>query len=192
MESQEIINVIKQTLNKTKEQGEKVVTLDALDSYLDGLKESITKNEKVDIKLSDYEHERGLAHYDAIQAQNREMLRATITYSQAALKSIIIINGGAAAAILAFIGNVWSVSISATTASGLTNSILLFGFGLLSASLGTAFTYLTQYCYMEERKEWGSGLHITTLVLVLISFVLFGFGLHEAYSGFFDHFNTSQ
>ena len=96
------------------------------------------------------------------------------------------------AALLVFIGNFWGTKLSASTVSGLTNSVLLFAFGVLSAAIGTAFTYCTQYCYTEEWKRTGIAFHIMTFLLVLAAFCLFGFGAYEADSGFSEHLSGHQ
>ncbi len=187
MDGQKLIDQIKRSLAEVKKSGQATVAVEAFERYLDELGPAVEKSQEIDVKLAEYAHERNLAHYDAVQAHNREMLRAVITYGQTTLKSTILINGGAAAALLAFIGNVWDSSLSSATVSGLTNSVLLFSSGVLAAAIGTAFTYCTQYCYAEGWKKWGVAFHIVTVLLVLLAFGLFGYGANEAYLGFFDH-----
>jgi hypothetical protein len=187
MDGQKLIDQIKRSLAEAKKSGQTSVAVEALEQYLDAIGPAIEKSQEIDVKLTEFAHERNLAHYDAVQAHNREMLRAVIAYGQATLKSTILINGGAAAALLAFIGNVWDSSLSSATVSGLTNSILLFSAGVLAAAFGTASTYFTQYCYAEGWKKWGIAFHVITVLLVLLAFGLFGYGAHEAYLGFFDH-----
>jgi hypothetical protein len=189
MDGQKLIDQIKRSLAEVKQSGQSSVTVEAFEQYLNALGPAMEKSQEIDVKLAEYAHERNLAHYDAVHAHNREMLRAVIAYGQATLKSTILINGGAAAALLAFIGNVWDSSLSSATVSGLTNSVLLFSSGVLAAAFGTAFTYCTQYCYAEGWKKRGIVFHIVTVLLVLLAFSLFGYGTHEAYLGFFDHLN---
>lgn len=192
MDAQRVIAEIKKSLTQVKQSGQAIVTVDAFEKYLDALGRAVAKSGEIDVKLAEYAHERNLAHYDAIQAHNREMLRSVIAYGQAALKSTILINGGAAAALLAFIGNVWGAKLSMVTVSGLTNSVLFFAFGVGAAALGTACTYCTQYCYTGHWKKTGVAFHILTVVLVLAAFGFFGFGAYEAYSGFIEHLGSNR
>ena len=108
-------------------------------------------------------------------------------YAQTALKSALLINGGAAGALLAFIGNIWDKGANQAAVGSLTNSIFWFSFGVLLAAIGTGTAYGTLYCYAYKRKHWGFGLHVFTFLLVFSSYVFFGLGAHEAYSTFTKH-----
>lgn len=99
----------------------------------------------------------------------------------------MLINGGAAAALLAFIGNIWQKTLGQEAAASITTSIAYFAFGVLAAALGTATSYVTQYCYTEEWLKTGRGFHIATVALVLGSYALYGLGSYEAYAGFTVH-----
>lgn len=122
MDAQKVIAEIKKSLIQVRQSGRSNVTVEAFEKYLDSLGPEVSKSEEIDVKLVEFAHERNLAHYNAVQAHNREMLRSVISYGQAALKSTLLINGGAAAALLPFIGNIWGTKLSSTTISDLTNS----------------------------------------------------------------------
>ena len=91
-----------------------------------------------------------MAHYDAQQKYSLEMFRSVIIYGQAALKSSILINGGAAVALMAFIGKIWGTELAVPAVEALTAAVLLFAFGVLASALGTGSTYVTQFSYMRD------------------------------------------
>ena len=65
-----------------------------------------------------------------------------ITFAVEALKSAILINGGTAGALLAFVGQ---KGIRAQP--GLGEAFYWFAGGLLAGAFATMFSYLAQYCY---------------------------------------------
>ena len=129
-----------------------------------------------------------LAQYDAEQAQDRELFRSVITSGQAALKSAILINGGAVVALLAFIGGVFKnlseSSSDSEVISKLSYAMIYFVAGVLSGAVASGITYLAQYAYAF--KKWCIG-HILTGVIVLLVFgcyILFVVGVTLAYEVF--------
>ena len=126
-----------------------------------------------------------------------QMFQSVIEYGRDALKAAMLVNGGAAVALLAFIGKIWSAENGLGAATPLACSLALFAFGVLFAALSTFFTYCTQYSYLTAQgivKEdpgksrswdrWGRFFHLTVLVLVFSSFVLFALGVYTTYQLF--------
>lgn len=194
MQEKEIIQEIKKVIVDLKNEGQESMSVDSFINYLDELENNIenyrnfSRNKfESQLALHRAEHERNLAHYDAQQQHALEMLRSVIGNGQAALKSALLINGGAAAALLAFIGNIWTKDIATAAVAPLTNSIIFFAFGVLSAALGAGTTYVTQYCYFEKWEKSGIVFHLVTFVVVLLSYFLFGKGAYESYLTFVTH-----
>ncbi len=170
------------------------ISISALEQYLYKLDAYIEKSGKLDKQQSDAqlalfraELERNLAYYKAVQEHSIEVLRSVFSFAQVALKSSMLINGGAAAGLLAFIGKIWNQSIPQEASSSLTLSILLFSFGVLASALGTVFSYFTQYSYTREWSKWAGFFHIFTVFLVIGSFMLFGIATYKAYLTFAIH-----
>lgn len=198
MNVKEIIGTIRQAITEVKGQNQPFVSVAALERYLGELEAHIDKVGEFDrlqldsnITMFRAEHERNLAHYEAIQQLSIEMFRSVISYGQAALKTTILINGGAAVALLAFIGRIWGSSPSQAAVDSLTNSIVLYSFGVLASAMGTATTYLTQYSYHSAWKKTGIAFHIASVLFVLVAFVLFGVGSYEAYVAFVKHLSPN-
>lgn len=73
------------------------------------------------------------------------METALINLSQNAFKTVILINGGAAVALLAFLGNIWAKDPGLQVVSSLANSISLFSIGVLIGALGSGMVYVCNY-----------------------------------------------
>ena len=119
--------------------------------------------------------------YRAEVDSNGRMLEATIALAGMALKSAMLINGGAAVAMLAYLGNVASKEVEVGSIPG---ALSFFVAGVLSAAIGTGCGYLCQATYAEGHHKWGIGLRIAAAVLVISSYIFFGLGGAEAYGSF--------
>lgn len=114
-----------------------------------------------------------------------EMLRATIVTGQSALKSALLINGGAAVAMLAFIGNAWSTPKTAQLVAGLAYGLSLFVWGVMSAACAAGATYLSQAGFGGEFGTNSQRIGRTGMVLAILgvigAYVLFGLGAWQSY-----------
>lgn len=198
MRPHDVISLIRTAVENVKRSNQEVVSADALLGYLSALQQDLDKAEdqgkrqlEADLAVFRADHERNLAHYEAQQSHSLEMLRAVITYGQAALKSAILINGGAAAALLAFIGNVWDKGVAQAAVGSVTSSVILFAYGVLTAAIGTAGSYFAQYYYSEGYQRTGVVFHTLTVVLVVASYICFALGANEAYTAFVEHLSPN-
>lgn len=138
------------------------------------------------VKLAQREHERA----DRAQVA---MFPAVTGFAVEALKAPALINGGAAAAMLAFVGT-GRQPVTLDTILGLK----AFALGLVLAALATASTYLSQYFYLAQMRgtkhEWhypfvfetdesrralrfAISFHIVAIALVLAAYGCAAFGL---------------
>ena len=199
MQAKDVVDVIKKAVLDVKAKQQEVISVEAMSNYLDALKKDVEGAEEAnkqkfeaDVAVFRAEHERNLAQYEAQQLHAVEMFRSVIAYGQAALKSAMLINGGAAAALLAFIGNIWAKGVAPDAVSSLTSSIAFFAFGVLVAAVGTAGSYFTQYCYSEGFQRSAIVFHTLTVLVVLAAFALFGFGAWESYQAFVEHLTPNH
>ena len=112
-----------------------------------------------------------------------EQLRGLIDFARDVLKSVTLINGGAAVALLAFAGSVWSApekNPSLDTAL-ISWALGVFALGVFFAGVGIFIGYFTQYYYF--RMSIGNSpegepkcLHISALVFVGASLLSFAAG----------------
>ncbi len=116
---------------------------------------------------------------NAFISSKLEEFKATISLAQTALKIPILINGGAAIAILALIGNTWNGN---SLAADLAKSLLFFSFGVLVAAIGTGVSYLTQYRFQYEDKDiTGHICRYAAIAGVVSSYIFFLAGACWAY-----------
>lgn len=121
---------------------------------------------------------------------NLEVFRSVFTYGQAALRTTITINGGAAIAILAFLARyVGSPSLNVDI-SKFSTSLLIFGIGVFIGAFTTGLTYLTQYFYSNEQNKLGVTFQSLSLFLGICSIMCFGVGIWLSYLGFLPAINV--
>ncbi len=100
---------------------------------------------------------------------------------------MMLINGGAAVALLAFLGNLITRSGASTNVVAFAGSMRTFVVGVFLAALAYATTYLSQLFYDGE-KDWqrrtGFVLHVITILIGAASLAAFLWGAHAAYNGF--------
>lgn len=118
MKASEILQAIKSTIASSKNNNVQHISIDSLEAYIAHLEE-LSKKTPDDVAAGGAAMEAYKADLNSWVASrqqrhefNLEMLKATITTGQTALKSSLLINGGAAVAMLAFVGNMWGVKKS--------------------------------------------------------------------------------
>ena len=79
---------------------------------------------------------------------------AAINSGQLAIRTAVLINGGAAVAVLAFLGGLAGQGIISVRDLGrIANSLLWFGGGVFLGGLGLALAYFTDFCHMKESRS---------------------------------------
>jgi hypothetical protein len=119
------------------------------------------------------------------QQAQLEQFRSVIQVAAMALRSALIINGGASLALLTFLGNM-------PEKSGMTFfvcALKLYVWGVATAAIATGTSYLAQYRYLYEVKHdpkccWGRYVTWLTIAIVFSSYTLFVLGGIEASNGF--------
>lgn len=182
METREAIDQIKLALADLQSKGQHFVHIPALIRSLDALEKGATLSSAETRKL---QHETDLEWYKAQRQSELEMFKSVIQTGQTALKTSIIVPGGAAVALLAFIGNIWSETQSAVVAKALPLSVLLFSAGVLLGAVATGTTYLSQAAYAHKCRRSGVVFHAFTIASVVAAYIVFGIGVWFAYKAFF-------
>ena len=192
MKSSEVVQIFKGAIESTKRNGIERVSIEDLEAYAARLEEAVHESpEGVDAGEANMERYRAdlSAWITARQHQyehNLEMLRSVITVGQSALKSSLLINGGAAVAVLAFLGRLLSSESASVSIDGLSLALLQFVWGVLAAAIAAGATYFSQAGYGGEFGSWsrkiGIGGHIVAVVGVFAAYGFFGVGAWQAYS----------
>lgn len=91
---------------------------------------------------------------DRIHRSETEMFKSVLDAKAAFLKAVMLMNGGAAAAMLALLGHlaVKEVQVLKLTALGMATGI--FGLGVFATSATTAFAYISQWRLYNGKKAW--------------------------------------
>ena len=196
MKATDVLSEIRQVLSQTKEQGNSSVSIDALENYLMLLDKAVES----DTYYKSLDHDAELAKFKAVNnlniahakndaAHSLEMFKSVIMTGQSALKASMVVNGGAAVALLAFAGKVWETKISEIVASSLTDSIFIFCLGVVCAALATGSTYLSQLAFSSNWLKSGCFINYFSIVVVLLSYALFCFGAFKAVNSLGIHFS---
>jgi len=111
---------------------------------------------------------------------------ATIGFAQAAIRGLVLINGGAAVALLTFLTRVWAPDDQASIQAARIANEALFWFvlGTASAVSCAGISYVAQTVFsrsVQKTDRWvGIPLQITGILLAVISLVAFYFGCMRA------------
>jgi hypothetical protein len=132
------------------------------------------------------------AQLSADSAMNVELFKAAMEAGQTALRSAIVINGGAAVTVLAFAGNAITkgqVIPGAPLLTAIGAALLWFMVGVGGAGVASGFRYLSQFAYSHSnlgrgnRWWWRSGtvFNLISIALGVGSFAVFFVGGVAAY-----------
>jgi hypothetical protein len=184
METHEAINEIKVALSGVQSEGQEFVHIPALNNFLDALEKSATLSKDV----AKFQHESNMEWYKAQVNFDLEMFKSVIMAGQTALKTSFLINGGAAVALLAFIGNIWNKTQTIIVIKTLANSLVIFSAGVLFVAIATGTTYLTQNFYAYKWNKTGAIVNIVSILCVIMSYLTFILGIIYMYKAFITHF----
>jgi len=193
MKSTEVIDTLRGAIASTKETGVKQVSIADLEAFAARLAETVARTPP-DVAAGEAAMEAYRADLSAwvssrqqYHEHNLEMLRSTISTGQSALKSALLINGGAAVALLAFIGSIWTSNNAAKALPEISLALLLYVSGVLSAAIAAGFTYFSQAGFGHEFGKNSRPVgHVGRWLAVLgvfASYVLFGYGSWLAFAG---------
>lgn len=193
MNSKQVIQDIRAAVTEAKSSNRKTVRITALERFLSDLEADIDAHGEIskvelDTRLAEFTaaNERNIATYNAEVSSNLEMFRSVILAGQSALKGALLINGGAAIAVLAFIGNLAAKGSGHEEMIDLFSlPLFLFTLGVLCGAVSFGTTYMSQFCYSREKTLWiGHVFQVITISTVIAAYCLFFTGSYSAKSGF--------
>jgi hypothetical protein len=139
MELEEALATLKADLDAVTAAGENSVSVERLRQYLDRLNTQADRSREARQQW----HEIGLENFRTVIAAGKE-----------AINAIILINGGAAIALLAFLGNVLSRK-NEILVRALALPLLLLSVGVLCGGIGFGLRYLSQFFYADiKSRTW--------------------------------------
>lgn len=179
------IKILKKELDKLTEQGETLVSIEALQNYLDNIDRQ--QNYHKDLLVADFnaKNQSVVEKYKEDRAEWRELFKAVISNGQATIRLLATINGGAALALLAFIGKVWNLDFPRSfMGQNITLSLLCLCIGVGISALTQGFAYLGQHFFTYDNDKVGSLIQKLTGFLGIGSLVAFFVGIGYACRGF--------
>jgi hypothetical protein len=180
MDTNELIRDIRASLDEVQKGGQKFVSIEALIGYLSTLGGSAT----VSADARKLQHDSALAKYRADHESSLEMFRAVLESAKTALTSCILVNGGATVALLAYVGNLLSNNPRAVAPHALVLALVEFAFAVLLSAFATGLRYIGQAAFAKGQERVGNNMIVATTLLVVAAYVLFGFGVWNAYVAF--------
>lgn len=185
-----LIATIFEAVDAAEKKGVEAIRVSDLKSYLTDLDTAVGDVGVENIaaaRLEQYKVElsRWLEHHKNEKQWQFELFRSTIVAGQSALRAAILINGGAAVALLAFIGNLWETN--PPVANDLARPLNTFLYGVLAAAAAAGTTYVSQWFYFGggTRAGWtGNVFTLITVTLVAASYWYFLQGITVANAAF--------
>jgi hypothetical protein len=187
-----LLDTLAAELSKLKVAGHTAIALDPLITYVSGLVESARASDPEDdrqrIRIN---FEGQLEKYRAEVQGNLEMFKAVLETGQSALKALSVINGAAAIAILAFLGNVLAHPSKEGLAAvpSMSRAMVWFATGVGLAGVGFAARYLSQASFAGDlwsnaatAGKGGIWLRVLAIAGGLFSLVLFFVGIGAAFN----------
>lgn len=164
MTQRSLLEELRDALRGLKEQKISIVEIVRLERFLDTWEDGAS----VGPDQAALEHERAVAleqmklQWSFREQADAQMFTSVIEAGQSALKASTIINGGAAAAVLAFIGGLLKVNESTGPAMASVAPMgvawFMFMIGLGCAGVATGLRYLSQFAYAAALR-----VHLRTL-----------------------------
>lgn len=194
MNARDVVELLDQSIRTAKDAGTSAVSVERLEAFATEVArivgESKSESAVPDAQLEHYKAQLSawVGSQQQVHEWNLEMLRSVITSGQSALKSALLINGAAAVALLALMGNVLAAKDGIKTIAGIPAALSYYVGGVLVAALAAGFTYLSQAGYGGEfgkaSRKVGRAGHVGAVLNVVASYILFGYASLLAYRVF--------
>ena len=187
----EVLTGIENVFVEEAKKGQTVAPIDAIISLIQSVKNEVIQNPQYAVNPSlltaqwAIDKDKSIAEYNATRASELEMFKSVIVYGQMALKSALLINGGAAVATLAFISNVWGKVSDPIALYYLVKSLSMFASGVLAAAIAVGLTYATQcgYSYSMRTATYLRAsyiIHGLTITVGVLAYCFFAAGMYQA------------
>ena len=195
MNGKDVITETREAVLRTQAAGVKAIDPERLLGLLDLMEEEVDESltnrtdAQTQANLEKYKAELAswVAQTQHVSTWELESFKQVIGLGQSAIKSITLINGGAAVALLAFIGHLTTSTAANLQILPFAESLRFFVAGVFFSALASGTTYLSQNFYDYDGKwirRFGATFHILTVAIVVFAFLSFFKGADIAYHGF--------
>lgn len=183
MEIRELIDAFREQLDEVENNKQQQISVSSLRIYLDALEKDAGSTQE----FRNREHAGMLAHYAAKNQQSIEMLKAVLESGKSALHTLLIINGGAAVALLGAMSNLVGKTGGARLAHYLALPLLEFGVGVFLGAVGFALRYFSQDAYAgsenpnDKFEILGTICKVAAILSAIAGYVLFVVAVTNTY-----------
>jgi hypothetical protein len=189
MDAKDFAQDLRRSVEELRTRGVDAIGSENLIAYLDTfIRDAGAANQvpaEVNLELYKAQLQKWVEDHKNIHAHSVEMFRSVIQAGQSALKTSFLMNGGAAAAILAFVGHLATTNPKKVPL--LAHSLTIFVCGVLVAGIASGVTYLSQWLYAGDRpwhEKVGLALNVLAILLGLSAYGVFAWGTYAAYKVF--------
>jgi len=181
MDAVDLIRDLRQVLDHMQSQGQSAVTIAALEQYLAAQEARASGAPAAEQALTEAEHR--LEVWKVERGEWVEKVKSAVTASGDALRTLVLINGGASVALLAFLGNVLtrepprcfvSSSPSPLSVPNAKVAMSTFVFGVAFAGGAGVARYLSMFSFVQNRSKregWFTVIGIALGTLSLFAFL---------------------
>lgn len=188
MNAKDLIQLIRYDIERARSGGGTSLPIVNLETLLSAAEKEVEDGSSfmatAMIKHAELLHQSNLASYAAQSASGLELFKSVIEMAKVTVTSLILINGGSAVALLAFIGHLASAGNSPTPISSFAKPLLYFVIEVFAAAFFGGLILLTQKLYGER---WPRCAKVTSWISGFIglgSFAAFGAGSYFGYKVF--------
>jgi len=195
------IGKIIEDVRSIKDDGGESIDTEKLIDYLNDLKGNEQQSHEEMLEILKATHQLQIERFKLVANANFESFRSVNAAGANAAKSGMIINGGAAVALLAFVGNIWNKNPNVGTITEIAYGILFFCSGVFLAAFCTGITYIAQYCFSnvdddenDKNYKWQMAGNIFNILAILTGFaalLFFCFGCYSAFEAIISHSKTT-
>ncbi|MDK4215887.1 hypothetical protein [Pantoea agglomerans] len=189
MDAKKLLDAIIKDVEEVKESSVTAIETENLLAYLRDIDvDSFDDRPEFDLEEMKHTNQALLEEYKIKNAFQIETFKSVITVGANACRAFMIMNGGAAIALLAFLGNIWEKDSAPAASKAIALSLAIFCAGVLASGLCAGLTYFAQSAYgnseLAKNKKWalsGQILNVLACISGLLSLVAFGFGSFSAF-----------
>lgn len=175
MNAKQVVEVIRAKIGQIKTPSAQSVTIASLEALLAAIEPDLDiagGASSFAIEHMKLQHASDLAKY----AADVEVFKSVIDTAKVLIQSLILINGGSAVALLAFIGHLTTAPQPAAPISSFADPLRYFVIGVGTAALFAGSLCLGQKLYAEKWNRFGNATVSISLLLALSSIAAFAIG----------------
>jgi len=174
----DLIRLIRINLGRVVAEVASSVSIESLEALLAAVERQISQTPEQNIAAPTFEQATlqqasDLATYSARNAANLEMFKSVITTATTCARSLVLLNGGGAVALLAFIGHLATVDSTRGLIPLFSHSLLIFLIGVWTAGLFSGFLAFAQKAFAENWKRTGNVSAVICIMSGIASLILF-------------------